>query len=557
MSLLTFNFCGFDAVNDLDLIVNDIRAPITPEISENVQDIPGMVGKGFLGNSYGQLKYEIDITIKADNSTQKMQKIHELKDLVMTFGSGEYPMIFSNDQLYTYYGHFSDITTPERIIQTSAWTKCTLTFTCSDPKGYGEYENHPIETNPVEIIPNGRAESYPIFTCIPNKDTTKVAVTDQYGNYVYVGSEVDPDTGETGVDKEPLVMHDTCGSMSTWTPLTSETLSFTPENGVLGGAMRSSNDALKVALDGTGKSNFGSHVVGKWHGPVSQRWLNGEYSDYRVRIWCYNRQYYHRAMGKVELYLLDSLGRQIGKIGVKDNSSSSKAILSVSVSSPTNYHDIVYDEGTVNKKKIVTKTIKVGAGTKTVTINGQTKTVQQWKTVTLPDDPSTDTYTNFYGYIELEKIGNKFQVRVMKCDDKHNPVWDKPLVKTFTDRSNLYTQPLAGVAAYIAKYDNAEDASVPPVIYQNNGLAISDVKVYNIIDGGNDSTTAPAVIARKGDEIKINCEDHTIYKNGAIFMEKLYIGSKFTSMKGAIPKMFSFYPDLADAEWYYEYRPTT
>jgi phage-related protein len=65
LSKLTFNFCGIDAVEDLDLIVNDIKMPVTPEITENTQDVPGMVGKLFFGNNYGQKIFEIDITIKS------------------------------------------------------------------------------------------------------------------------------------------------------------------------------------------------------------------------------------------------------------------------------------------------------------------------------------------------------------------------------------------------------------------------------------------------------------------------------------------------------------
>src|SRR5205085_6790426 len=86
---------------------------------------------------------------------------------------GEYPMIFSNDPEYTYYGHFTGASTPDNIIETSAWRKTTLTFACSDPKGYGEYINNDITTNPVSLYPDGKSECYPIFTCLPKKDVTK------------------------------------------------------------------------------------------------------------------------------------------------------------------------------------------------------------------------------------------------------------------------------------------------------------------------------------------------------------------------------------------------
>ena len=556
MDRLTCIFCGVDFVEDLGLIVNDIKRPVTPEISENVQDVPGMVGKIYLGNSYGQLEFEISITIKAKTPQERIDKIHDLSDIVTTFGDGEYPMVFSNDPEWTYYGHFSSISTPE-LISNNQWATCTLTFSCSDPKGYGEYQQHDITTSPITITPDGTAECYPVFTCIPKKDVTRIAITDQDENYIYIGSDVDPDTGEYPVDLEPRVFHDDCATMANWLSLTNDTLTFTPENGVIGGSMRTENDALKVSLDSSGRPYFGDPVKDKWHGPIVQQMLNGQYEDYRVRIWLWNNQYYPRAKGKVELYLLDQDGNAIGKIGLKDNSISAKPILQVTVFNGDNYHNIMYDQGSINKKKTTTKTIKVKNGTRTVKSNGKTKTEQLWKTLTLPADPSTDTYSNFYGWIQLEKIGNKFTVQVMKCDSKHNPMWSKPITTTWTDTRKIYTQKLAAVAAYIAKYDIQEDTADPVVKYTNNGLALSDVAVWQIINGGNSGTSMPTVIARSGDEIKINCEDHTVYKNGAVYMENFYIGGQFFTMQGGVPKSFAFSPDLSDADWYFEYRPTT
>ncbi|MEK5524147.1 distal tail protein Dit [Heyndrickxia sp. FSL W8-0423] len=551
----TFNFCGVDSKQDLDIIVNEIKKPVTPEITENVQDVPGMVGKIFMGNSYGQKIWEILITITAKSEQERVQKIDQLTELVMTFDAGEYPMIFSTESDYTYYGHFSGITTPERVEKTH-WATCTLTFSCSDPKGYGEYQNKDITKNPITILPDGSAECYPIFTCIPKKDLTSLSVTDQDGNYVFIGENVDPDTGNLPIDKEPLVFHDTCGTLATWTTITKDTLTFTPENGVVGGAMRSSGDALRVGVDGTGYSNFGPFVKNKWHGPIVQQWLNGQYKDYRVRCWLWNNQYYARAHGKVELYLLDNNGNAIGKISLKDNGQSKKAIVQVQVMNSSKFYNIHYGQGNIYSKKKDTVTIKVKNGTKKVKVKGKTKTEQLWKTVTLPEDPTTNTYSNFYGYIELQKIGNKFRVEIMKCNSKHNPVWDKPVVTKWTDSKNIYNQSLAGVAVYVAKWDIEEDTANPQVKYTNNGMALSDVKVWNIIDGGNGSPSVPTVIIRKGDEVKINCEDRTVYKNGAIFMKNFYIGSQFPTLKGGVPKTFAYDPDLKDAEWYYEYRPT-
>lgn len=555
MSLLTFSFCGVDAVVDLDLIVNDISIPVAPEISESTQDVPGMVGKIFLGNSYGQRVFDIEVTIKAKNSTDLADKIHDLSDIFMTVGDDEYPMQFSNDPEFTYYGRFSSIGNPEWIVRGSAWRRLTLQFTCSDPKGYGDYIKTDMKTNPVSLLPLGRSETYPIFTCIPKKDVSKIAVTDEDGNYVFLGAGVDADDGDTVQDLEPLVMHDNCNDLTLWSAITKPT--FVIENGIIQGSFKATANAFQP-------SSWGNNYSGKWHGPMIQRWLPGSYSDYRIRARILNYQYYPRAMGKVELYLLDSNGARIGKIEVGDHENSKKVKVKVQVGNDVTRKNIYDSPGTVKNGATKTKTIKVKNGTKvvtkTVTVKGKKKTtketVQVWKNVKVNEDLDTSTFTNFYGYVELKKIGKVYRVEILKLTNGSNPGWSKPIVVTWTDTKSTYQKDIAGIALYAGKYDIYEDIANPRVSYTTNTLQLCDVTVDNIINGGN-VTTKPQIIARKNDEIKINSEDHTIYKNGGYFMSKFYIGSQFLNMEGGVYKTFAFEPSLNDADWYVEYTPTT
>lgn len=552
MSQLTFNFCGADAIEDFDLLVNQIRMPVTPEISETVQDIPGMVGKIFLGNSYGQKIIPIEVTIKASNSTELSARLSDLADLVMTFGNGEYPMIFSINPNYTYYGHFNSISEPERINQNSSWRKVTLTFACSDPKGYGVYKTNDMTSNPVSILPEGNSECYPIFTCLPKKDVQKIAVTDEDGNYVFLGAGVDDDTGEAVQNLEPLVFTDSANDLSTWQAVTTPTFTLEGSSAIAG--------AYKNTADAITPSSWGNNVSGKWHGPLIQRWLPASYNDYRIRVRLMNLQYYARSEGKIEFYLLNSNGARIGMIGLKDNSNSKEVSVRVELGNGTTSRKYLYDSlGTVASRATRTaKTIKVKNGTKKVTPKkGKAYTVQLWKTVTLSEDLDFNTFKDFYGYIELQKIGNKYRVEIMKMTLSSNPGWKKPIVVTWTDTNNTFTgNALAGMALYTAKYDIYEDIADPRVSYITNTLQLTDIRVNNIINGGN-SPTKPQTIARNGDEIKINSEDHRVYKNGGYFMDKFYIGSEFLTMQGGVYKTFAFEPSLNDADWYLEYTPTT
>jgi predicted phage tail component-like protein len=561
MSEVTFNFCGVDSKRDLSLIVNNVNRPVTPEITENVQSVPGMLGSIFQTNSYGQKVITVDVTLKADDSRDRTQKYQALSHLFIQLGSNEFPLIFSDESEYTYYAHVSNVGQPQRLMPGSSWVTFTITFSCSDPKAYGEYQNIPLHSNPATILPKGEAECYPIFTCMPNKDVTKIAITDQNGVYVYVGSDVDPDSQDSPVDNEPLILRDFCNDLGPWTQVTSSNLTFQLENGAIEGSFRTTPSSIRVGTV-NGKDDFGNHVEGKWHGPLMQRFLTSSLDDYRVRVRFWTSQSYARANGKIELYLLDSNGARIGKIALKDAANSYDVQAQIELGDNTNHEWLYWDDGTVKKGKSSSVTMKVKDKLVKVKLPGvmgskpMTRTVQTWKTVTREGNTSTSTYSDFYGYLEVQKIGNKYRIEIMKLNSSGNPAWSKPIVKTWTDSQNKYANALAGVALYIGKYDIAEDVQSPPVSYANNVMECSDISIWEIVNGGNGSTTAPVTIARAGDELKINCEDRTIYKNGVPFMKNLQIGSDFPSMMGGIPKTFAFEPSLSDASWYYEYRPT-
>ncbi|MDQ7860622.1 hypothetical protein RCO48_04665 [Peribacillus frigoritolerans] len=98
---------------------------------------------------------------------------------------------------------------------------------------------------------------------------------------------------------------------------------------------------------------------------------------------------------------------------------------------------------------------------------------------------------------------------------------------------------------------------IPKKAYKHNNIALTDVKVWNIIDGGNNSTKAPTVIAHKGDEIKINAEDRTVYKKWCTLYGEFIYRFKFPNFAREHSKKHSLLNrTLGEADWYSEYRPT-
>jgi predicted phage tail component-like protein len=559
--LIKFIYCGLDSETDLHLIVNRIHRPTAPDITENAQSVPGMIGTLFQGNSYGSKVYTIDVTLPADTEAERVAKLHAISDLLVQTGDGNYPMVFTDDPDYTLYGHFSALPELVPVSQTDSSGTGTLTFTCSDPRAFGEQVSLQATENPNTLEIDGVAETFPILTCIPKHDVTKIAVTDQDNHYAYIGADVDPEIPTASVDKEPLVFWDQCQTLDPWEEVTSPT--FNIENGQIGegSSMRTTGESIKIGTDENGHADFGTDVTGKWYGACRRQTLSTPLSDYRVRARLYNNQYYARAMGKCELYLLDQNGVRIGKIMLKDNGNGETVYAQAQLGYDSNgtHQEIYYGQGQIDSRGTEEKLIKVNDGTVTVKKKGKTTTQQKWKTLKRTVDLSTGTFTNFYGYIEIEKIGNKFTTRIMKFDDDSNPVWDKPITATFTDTGNQYQRQLGGIAFYTAKYKITEDGTNPRNYYTNNGMGLCDVKIWEIIDGGNKPqviNSVPVVIAHAGEEIKINSETRTVYKNGAIFMEYLYPGSTFLRLRGGIPTTLSFEPGLDDADWFLDFRPT-
>lgn len=549
-----FTFAGVHS-REFNIKIIDIKRTIVPALTRNSQDIPAKKGDVLLGTSVGNRTFDVDIEIQADSHIERNALTHDIANWLMPIDNAEFDLIFDDDSAYTYYATVTNADDIERSLYKG---RATITFVCSDPLGYGEYISEDFTSNPFEITPGGDAECYPIFTCIPKTEVTKIAITDEDGNYIYIGGDVDPDTGETPVDKEPLVLHDQCNSLADWEVITSSNLTFQLENGTIGGSMRTTGETIKIGTTSDGYADFGSPTNNsKWHGAVVRRMLTDSLEDYKIRVRLYNKQYYARARGKVEVYLLDRDGVRIGKIMLKDNGNSEQVYAQLQIGSSTVYKNVYYGEGKINKGKTITKSVKLGDGVKKTVSKGKTTTVQQWKTMKLSEDTSTDTFTDFYGYLELTKIGNKYTAKIMKLDDNHNPVWDKPLTYYYTDTENKFNNALAGIAIYCAKMDITEDAANPIKHYTNNGMGVTDIKIYEIIDGGNSGDGTLPTIAYPGDEIKLNCENGKVYKNGDLFMKELYIGSNFPIMQGGIPKEFSFEPDLDQSDWYYELRPTT
>lgn len=425
------------------------------------------------------------------------------------------------------------------------------------------------------------ATSYPLFTLIAPTQLTKIAIADNAGNnnYVFIGSETDPDADQQVVDNMPRVLWDRCNTMQTWLNFDGSTNkpTFEIENGVIGtgAAIDSTSDFIRPKLSSKNSYMYGtSFVKGKWNGaggshPALPEPL-GEYKvTVRMEIHCEDP----RGMGKIELYFLDQNQARMGKIMLKDNSNSRDVILEAELGTHgTRTARQTY--GTKYKGKTSTKTFKVYKGgkktTKTVSYKSKGKTVKktevQYVTKKMTTSTASSSFTNWYGNITVSLIGNTFSVEAMKLASSGKNAWAKPITmtKTLSDadlKKYVGDRKLTSFATYMAKYPITEDFSAPVIGYKNDFMRLDDLKVWKVVNGGTNTVQAPTPICDAGDEIKIATEDGTVYRNGEPFnslngkMIKA-IGSNITglALEDNTDKEYSFYPTTELGCWQVDYR---
>lgn len=548
---------GFNSKRDLKLIIEDIKRPLVPDVSEQIQDIPGMRGVVYQGMNIGQKVFDITFFMQCKNDRDCVLQMRDLSNFFVQMMDGkEYPLIFSDEKDVTWWVHPVSVSVPERVSQTSYDSTFTVTFNSSAGTGVGETENKDLTSTTTLITPKGNTATYPVFTLVAGESLTKVGISDGE-KYVYLGRGFDVENQDAPINQMPRILTDECNTLATWTKITSDKVTFNIENGVISddADMRSTGKALAVTQKDS-KDYFGKNVESKWHGPVRMQWLTTVCDDWKITARMYVNNKYARAMGKIELYLLDSNGRRIGKLMVKDNDESLENTVQAQIGYDSNgTHQEVYlssedssikvSKGSTEKKTIKYKTQVKTTTTKSGKSTTKTKTVS--KTMSLPQDLSTNTYTDFYGHISLMKKGNQYTASVQLLDSNGNTT-GKLRTATYTDSNNKFGDKLAGVAVYIAKWDITEDKN--DVSYSPNTLQLSDIKVWQLLGETNQ------LVVEKGDELVIDSSDNNIYKNGTAFNENLYIGSDFFEMTGGIESAFALSPPPSNTnKWYLTYKP--
>lgn len=559
-----FEYAGFSS-DELGIKVTKVKKDIVGELSANTVKLSGRVGEVYKGSEIGSKK--IDIECFSDTVATQREKELQLRDIAgfiaQTTDGDLYPLILEHEQDITYWVYPTAISEYAPASEGNPEGSFTLTFTCPEAKGYKEEIETGLTRATNTLQAEGTAPTAPIFNLQVGADTKKIGISDTDGNYIYIGSGFNVDDADTSVNMKPRVLYDPCNTLATWTKVTSAGLTFNLENGkiVSDADITSSTNSLEPSKKG-GNYFFGTQPEGwkGWYGAARKQMLNTACTDYTIRARFYVNNIYGRAKNKIELYLLDAQGTRIGKLMIKDNGNSMENMVHIQIGSDTGTGSSkgIYNSDTdkkvkTTKKNTLTKKPVVYKQKKKVTKKkkGKKKTETVSKTYSYKQSSEENTFTDFYGYLELKKVGNKYTATVQKLDKNGKEIKNgKFTSKTYTDSSNKFSKrPLAGIAVYMAKMAIDEDKINES--YKPNTIKLADVRVWNILEKAPTS-----VVAEKGDEIIIDCDNKVVYKNGVVYLEDLYIGSKFLALDPQEELTYSVSPrPSANAEWTVSYHP--
>lgn len=542
-----FKYADFTE-KELNLVVTDIKKNLASAFTPLTLSIPGRRGEIFRGNDIKSKKITIEFVALHDTEEQWIEHEKALSAFFNQFLQGKddelYPLILNNSDT-VYWSYISVISDPERIADRHSSRKFSVEFICPEGLGYKPKIEKEINTAILELPVEGEAETEPVFSFIPQKDVKEIGISTEGKDFIYIGGDALTDA------KNLRVANDTCNTLATWTTVSSSNVTFEMDDGIIldDAKMESTPDSLTA-------KTYGSYSKDdKYHGPCVKQMLSKELTDFCVKIRVLINVDDPRAKGKFELYLLDKNGTRFAKILLKDNTLSKRVGAFIQIGKKDKESRNVYSSNSDGESQYASdssykkKTIKYKEKAKeTDKKNGIKKGQTITKTTKVSYSDEKNLFTSFYGWLELEKVGNKFTARVQELN-KDGTAKGKLRVRTYTDKDNKYSGNLAGVAAYWGKLNTWEDTT------SIGGANDDDFYLCHLIVD-EIKTPSDSVVAREGDEITIDCANGRVYKNGEIFMNRLGIGSNFFSMAPKQTKKMIFSPTPGDlASWSVSYVP--
>ena len=544
-----FEYAGLNSRNDLQAVMGAVTLPSAPAMAEQATDIPAMYGNQFNGMDYTSRTISIPITIIARGSQDKYNQImHNLSGLLLSDDPSdngkEYPLVFGFEPKVTYWGHITAISDPQFINQ-GAWdATLTITFVQSDPRATLPQVETPLKNGLNTITVDGTARTEPVIQVVPKRDLKHIGFTLNGGEYG-LGPDSDEDQAVAVQPYTQVVNSDVLNTMAEWTNDANVIAQMkTAGDYIYQGEADSNKDTQVLMVKyANGVKQYGSNQSG-WYGPgVRFTGMTNSLTNYRVKTRIHHIKHSGthngRAMGRVEVLLLDPNGATIGRFGLADSSSGGTPVCYLQITKPggafaggDGEHETLFmgkgPSGSSSNGRDQKIKIKTGTTTKTVVKRSRnkhgkvtTKSVKETvdNYITVVNKEETSALSTSWLELDLTKNGKVFSWSITQyytsgsrsgqpCTDPRRFLI---VHGTFVDTNSDYQSALGGIGGVFFKHSIAEDDE--NIGYENPFMSITHLDIYQVNDVAQD---APKYIANAGQEIVLNCETDSTTVGGKL-----------------------------------------
>lgn len=428
------------------------------------REIPGRAGALSQGFETGVRPIQARIDFEARSQEDWQDKLNHLMGLLIQ--EDPYEIKFENENKWTYYAELDgEIET----VEIGIYGQVVINWLCTDPYKYGHKNILPFKEADAtaNVINNGTVPTFPRITATvkPGEKLTHIQVFDPFNEkYFQIGRP-----GAIGTitrDKEERLLNDPASSLIGWS-----STGNTVDGGTVTGNMGTNGFSFSASSFGTGTT---------WHGPAIRKEVpQAPLTDFKIRMGVIMRNPSIGARGRIELYMRDAQGNNIGKIALKRTGGGAYGnSVEARAGGESDFKFFVSDYG----------------GAKGI----------EWR--------------DFEGIMELTRINNIWELYVAKVDPVTKKQTARYRSQPFRDSQLKFTGGLSQIMLHIAQSGTT----------QPTNMFITRVEVFRI----NEITEMEIpVMAVEGDELSIDFRTKEILLNGETRSDLKAFGAKFFSIE--------------------------
>ena len=276
---------------------------LSPNINREKLSIPGMPGAHLLATKEEERHVKISLQIETDS----IQDFDDLKHTIFDLFYSEKEFSIVRDikpdkEIFVLQEGEFDI---ENLSESDG--EFDITLTMLDPYIYGPEKEAIFPSDAVSLDYEGTAPGDPIFELEVLQPVTFAMIQNQNDEYMMIGKPTD--VIDTPYEKYERVFYSDCNNLTGWVTAAPGEI-----DGNIAGTMETNGTRFQASDFGTGSS---------WHGPAIKTSLSEPLTDFRLTAYVgfFNKSV-AKQVGRIEIYLLDVNGNQVGKIAMKDIQSS-------------------------------------------------------------------------------------------------------------------------------------------------------------------------------------------------------------------------------------------